>query len=426
MQFLNEAVAYLEAIKNKEISFTNVINKKINTLALDSDELEKLKGTLKSVINCYHFLFWEINSHFFEKDETVKDALIVSLAALRYVKNVDESAVKEFLTTYKENKSLDFDVDEAMNFLLSIKAEPTPIPEKYEKAFAKKMALKYAYPEWVVRMLIKHFGIKHTFKSLVSSRKAVKLSLSVNPLKTNVFDVVNNNSDFTLGKLGSLSMRYGGKTKLIEYAAFKDNEYFMMDESNQFAIDQLEPLDGEEVFVYGDAKGLMACDLALMMNDIGRINTCLTNINDLNVTRNMIRRFGLRSIYAFEEASSNLLITHIGPNSLDKMLLLAPSSELGLIRRNPDILLTLKREDLDGIIDNQRKLLEETATFIKEEGILLYMVKTMNKKESTKIIEEFLTNHPEFTLVDERQIFPYEYFCDGFYYAKLKKTGKNE
>lgn len=424
MHYLNRTLDYLEEIKRKEISFTSVINKKLNADGLDEQDVNKIKSTLKGVVNCYFFLFWEINSHYFEQDEKFKEMLVVSLAALRYVKNVSLEEIKLFLIEYKEQENMEFDLDEVLEFLSKLKEQPTPIPKKYEQAFAKKMSLRYAYPEWIVRMMIKHFGIKHTFKTLASSRKAVKLSLSVNPFKTNVFDVANSNQDFTVGTLGSLSIRYGGKPKLIEYPEFKNNAYFMMDESNQFVIDNLSPLEGEEVFVYGDNKGLMSCDIALMMNDFGKVYTCANNILDLNSMRSAIKRFELKSIYPFEEANIDLLITHFKEKSFDKVLLFAPSSELGLVRKNPEILLTLKKEDIDGIIEREKTLLEALAPFVKEDGVLVYAVKTINKKESTNIIASFLEAHSDFALVEDRQIFPYEHLTDGVYFAKLQRSGQ--
>ena len=81
-------------------------------------------------------------------------------------------------------------------------------------------------------------------------------------------------------------------------------------------------------------------------------------------------------------------------------------------------------QNLDEIVALQKQLLDTAAMVCKENGVLVYSTCTLNKKENEKQIESFLKRHEEFTLVSERSYFPYEYDTDGFYMAKLVKSGK--
>lgn len=82
----------------------------------------------------------------------------------------------------------------------------------------------------------------------------------------------------------------------------------------------------------------------------------------------------------------------------------------------------MKSEDMDSLIPVQRKILESCATHVKEKGQLIYSTCTVNKKENEKQVEYFLNSHPEFSLIDEKMIFP-TLSQDGFYMAKLEKKG---
>ena len=105
----------------------------------------------------------------------------------------------------------------------------------------------------------------------------------------------------------------------------------------------------------------------------------------------------------------------------DKVLLDAPCSGLGVVRRKPDILRKITPERIDSIINDQKLLLESANKHLKVGGVLVYSTCTINKNENEKQIAKFIENHPNYQLIEEKVILPYEYNSDGFYIAKLKK-----
>ena len=78
-------------------------------------------------------------------------------------------------------------------------------------------------------------------------------------------------------------------------------------------------------------------------------------------------------------------------------------------------------QNLDKYIAKQKEVLKDLSTFVNDGGILIYMVDTLNKKESLSVVSSFLLNNPEFELIDERQIFPFEDEDVALYYAVMKK-----
>ena len=177
---------------------------------------------------------------------------------------------------------------------------------------------------------------------------------------------------------------------------------------------------GDEALLVCEDRGTIALNMAMMMKDVGTIHVACQNIFDLNSTRNIANRFKIHSLDMFE-STVDLLLTHVPNDSCDKILLIPNSTQFGLIRRKPAVLLTLKRDSLDELIANQKKELEEVSNFLKSGGKIVYAVYTYNRKESNLVISDFLEKHQDFSLIEEKQLFSYEAPSDGVYYAIIQK-----
>ncbi|PKM63619.1 MAG: 16S rRNA (cytosine(967)-C(5))-methyltransferase RsmB, partial [Firmicutes bacterium HGW-Firmicutes-20] len=103
----------------------------------------------------------------------------------------------------------------------------------------------------------------------------------------------------------------------------------------------------------------------------------------------------------------------------DTVLIDAPCSGLGVLRRKPDIKMTIMPSDLDQIQKLQESILNESSACVKVGGKLIYVTCTINKKENQQQISSFLLAHPQFELVEEQQYLPHQNDADGFYMAKL-------
>ena len=110
--------------------------------------------------------------------------------------------------------------------------------------------------------------------------------------------------------------------------------------------------------------------------------------------------------------------------SFDAILLDGPCSGLGVLARKPEI----RYHDasmMDELIQIQYELLKTASSLLKKGGHMVYSTCTLNKKENRKNIDRFLGEHPEFELIEDRTILPFEYHSDGFYMARLVKKNEN-
>lgn len=420
MSILKVIHSYLEEIKNGERSFQRLINKGLKEFSQEESFI--IKDSLKSIVNRYYFLSWELNKIYPVEDELLKDYLICALGQYHYVNNITEEQILSFLNEDLNEFEQKISSDEFYQKMISLNGNVFPISEKEHSILVKRLAINYAYPEWVCKMISKHFGFKKAYKAIASSRKSIKLALKVNTFLTNSDDLTNKYpSLFEKGNLSEDTVRYIGKEKLIELEQFKKNMIFVEDEASQLLVKKLSLEINDTCLLINEERGALAIDMAMNMKDVGQIHVSTKNIIDCNGVKAMANRFKIHSLDVFE-SNVQLLITHVEKESCEKVLFIADSSSLGLVRRKPDVLLTLKRDNLDNIIANQKEQLAEASTFVKKDGLLEYAVFTYSRKESKEVIEDFLNNHSEFSLIEDRQIFTYEAPSDGVYYALLKRN----
>lgn len=424
MNLLDYSLGLFNRVLTKEITFAQAMNKYVGQLNVDNSDVTKIKDVLKSVINRYYFFKWELNEVIkddFSSDEV--NILIISLAFARYCRNV---VINDVLTWLKESikeNNYKINFEEAKNKISSIYQKPTTIDEFNKNIASKRLSLMYSYPEWLIKMWLKHYGPKNTIKTISFTRSQTPIALSINMMKGD-FEALNKDEDFTKSKLTTSGYSYVGKGKLNENKFFLNHDIFVLDHSLQFVVDILDPFQGDKVLICSDNK-TVSLATALRMNDFGKVNYVCPNINASNQTRLMASHFRLSNLIPIE-SSLSLLITHYQYGEMDKVLCMPPSSDFGLIRKKPEIVITFKKEDMDNLIKVQKEYIEEFSKYVKDEGTFVYSVTTLNDKESRKIVKEFLSKHSEFFLMEEKIIFPYEYQTDGVYYAKMIKKSEED
>lgn len=113
--------------------------------------------------------------------------------------------------------------------------------------------------------------------------------------------------------------------------------------------------------------------------------------------------------------------TEKNPETFDLVNLDVPCSGLGVLSGKPEGKERIGEEDLKALADLQRKILDGSESAVKPGGLLLYSTCTVNPEENGGQIRLFLSAHPEFELLEERQILPGEGDSDGFYFARMRR-----
>ncbi len=425
MNLLIKTYDLLKNLKDGKYTFSTLMNKNIDECNLDELDKNYVKNSLKCIVNRYHTLRFQILEEFKTNDEVLLDYLIIGLSYLLFVKGFSKQDLLNQLKEVSDEKKYDLDMDVINSLYDHILEKPyDKLVGIYEDNFIKKTALLYAYPEWIVGMVKKQYGSKNAYKSFAATRKSKKdITVCLNPMEDN--NEIAKDPSFIKLEYASCAYNYEGSDPLVKVDLFRRKKVYVMDGSEQLLVDVLNPLQSENILIFGDQKAMMAISCAYKMNDFGVVNYFSSDSTSYFDAKTKLKSFGVKSLKV-EEATYNLLCTHLDYESCDKVLCMPKSSRLGEVRKYPEILLQLKQSDLDGIIANQKETINEVSKFVKKGGMLIYSVPTLNAKESMHLVHNFLDEHKDFALVEEKMVFPYEYKTSGIYYAKLKKNEMEE
>lgn len=345
--------------------------------------------------------------------------LLMSLYQLRYMEKVPSYAtINEAVEIMKE-----MDGQQAANFangvLRNLNRMEIHLDESMFKTTLEYYSVKYSHPLWLLQMMEKHYGEEITKKICEVNQTPPNVAMRVNTLKVSLESMLEL-PYFRRGKLAKYSLIYTAGNSLNDFSYLKKGEVFIQDESSQFVAEFLNPIENSTVLDMCAAPGSKSINLGILMKNTGKITALDLHPHRVKLIDNAVRTMGLSNI---ETKAMDATKVESLEKTYDYVLLDAPCSGYGVIRRKPDILLKNEQGDLDGLIQLQAALLEAAYRVMKNQGTLVYSTCTLNKKENNLQIESFLNRHEDLELVESRQIFPFEYDSDGFYMAKIKRKG---
>jgi len=115
-----------------------------------------------------------------------------------------------------------------------------------------------------------------------------------------------------------------------------------------------------------------------------------------------------------------------GSNVFDKVLLDAPCSGTGTLRRNPEIRWRLAEDDIRKFAETQKRFLANAAELVKPGGRLVYSTCSVEREENEEVIEEFVARDKRFKVLNTERTWPYRHGCDGFFIAAMEKQFRQD
>ena len=407
---------YVEkAYSNIEIDHV-IRENKINEL-----DAKLLTNIVYGTLSHERLLNWEIK-HLCEKTpkEQARIILLMSLYQKRFLDRIPEFAIiNEAVAVAKKVGG-----DAMGNFVNAILRESQRQNLEFNKEDCKDeyeyLSIAYNMPVWVIKMWETHYGKEKTLNLLKANLQEAPLSTRVNIHKANK-ELIKENPDFIDGNLAKNSLIYTGSTPIAQTEVMKKGLVSVQDESSQYVVEVLDPQENDKVLDMCAAPGSKTQYISELMNNTGKVLALDIHPHRVEIMKKYLTNLQLTNVTCVCYDSTKLHEKSKLVGSFDKVLLDAPCLGLGVIRRKPDIALSLQGEKLDEIVLLQAKLLEEAYLMLKDGGTLLYSTCSINKKENDAQIMAFLGKHKDMKRVFEKQIFPFDYNSDGFYICKLVK-----
>ena len=298
----------------------------------------------------------------------------------------------------------------------------------------RRLALEHSHPEWLVERWLKQYGPERTEAVCRENNRPPVQAVRANRLKISRDELLQRlreqcPGDFQPSTIASQGIRYEGTLPLAHSRWHQEGWLTVQDESAQLVSEILDPQPGMRVLDACAAPGGKTTHLAERMNDRGAIEAWDIYDHKVNLVRQAAERLGLSSITA--KRFDARLGAQRGTERFDAVLLDAPCSGLGVIRRRPEIKWVRQAADIPRLVQLQRELLAGVAPLVRPGGILVYSTCTLEREENEENVAWFLDQHREFQLDRETphplcaegwvQIFPDQYHSDGFFIARLKK-----
>lgn len=299
-------------------------------------------------------------------------------------------------------------------------------------------SIKYGVAPWLIEQLDKELGEEKTDQILESINHPSRQAARVNTNETTQTEVINQldedgyqaepsdiAEDGVIVTEGSI-----GRSPL-----FGNGALTIQDESAMLVAEAMQLAPGMEVLDACAAPGGKTTHIAQKIGDEGHVLALDLHPKKVGLIKQNAKRMGLDERVTAKALDARKIDSIIEDDYFDRILVDAPCSGIGLMRRKPEIRYEKTPEDSQNLHEIQLGILNAMAPKVKDNGIITYSTCTILEQENEKTISAFLELHPEFTLVPTQtakklkedrsvpylNIYPDDFGSDGFFIACLQK-----
>ncbi len=279
--------------------------------------------------------------------------------------------------------------------------------------------IKNNLPEWLWNELTQSLGKERCEQLAETLMKPAPLDLRVNTMKINRDDLLaqmnaSTNRFEAIPTPYSLDgIRIFGKPSLQTSTWFKDGLFEVQDEGSQILCHLLAPKRGEMVVDFCAGAGGKTLALGAMMRSTGRLYAFDTSERRLANLKPRLARSGLSNVHPVWIDSENDPKIKRLAGKIDRVLVDAPCSGLGTIRRNPDLKWRQTPEEIKKLGQTQLAILESAGRLVKPGGRLVYATCSLLDQENQGLVELFLEKHPEFEVLPAAEALGQHFLHDG-------------
>lgn len=431
------AVTALNKIFNKGVKPKQILEE----LSHDLDKRDRafLMEIVYGVLRCRDYLDWMLKD-FLKKPSGLSPNTLNNLRSavyqIKYMRVPEWAVVDEAVNLERFNQGKRTLVNAVLrNFLRhkdEIKDPPKDNPVEY-------ISVTTSHPRWLVKRWIKRFGYDEALKLAEKNNEMPPLAIRMNNVseKEQVLQILHEKG------AGVHPTRYSPVGVVIEghYSYQELSEilpftYFVQDEAAQLVTYLLNPSPDERILDACAAPGGKTTHIAQMMKDSGEIIAVESEEKRIRQLEENVSRLGIKSV---KIVHGDVKFLDIG--QFDKILIDAPCSSIGVIRRNLDVKYRHNEKDLIGYKGNQLDMFRAVSRFLKAGGLMVYSVCSTEPEEGEEVIKEFLHGNPDFSIIrgdhdflapfevlDKDghlfyRTFPHRHDMDGFFAARLKRIG---
>jgi len=280
-------------------------------------------------------------------------------------------------------------------------------PKKAESTL-KYLSVKYSHPEWMIKEWIKLFGEEFTESLLQKNNETPQLTVRANTLKTTKEELSNILRDAGYevdgGKYAPEALIIKNPASVTNIEAFQKGYFQVQDESSMLVGNILDPKPGELIMDVCSAPGGKTTHIAQLMENKGTIIARDIHPHKIKLIDDAAKRLSISCIKTEVFDATKLDERYV--MKADRVLVDAPCTGLGIIRRKPDIKWERHEKDSEEITKLQRTILDISSEYVKPGGVLVYSTCTIMPEENQDIVLDFISRKRDFELEDITELLP--------------------
>ncbi|MDP9674717.1 16S rRNA (cytosine967-C5)-methyltransferase [Paenibacillus jamilae] len=431
----------------QEGAYSNLeLNRRLQQAGLSASDVglttELVYGTVARRNTLDYFLNKFVQKGTAKLQPWVRSLLRMSVYQLVYLDRVpDHAVVSEAVTIAKRrgHQGISGMVNGVLRSMLR-ESDKLHIPDGLSAE--ERISLEHSHPQWLVKRWIKQYGTDTAEAICKANNEPPAVSVRVNTTMTSrdqlLDEMIAKGIDAVPSAVSpyGIVVRSGGNMALTSW--YTDGLLSVQDESSMLVAEAVAPEPGMAVLDCCAAPGGKTAHMAELMKDRGRIVANDLHAHKHQLIREQANRLGLDAVETVTGDALDLKERY-APASFDRILLDAPCSGFGVIRRKPDLRWSKTAQDVRDITQLQHELLDSVAGLLKPGGILVYSTCTIEPDENEGQLARFLSEHPEYELAKDHsfpavshemdgiqkgsvQLLPQHFHSDGFYIARLRRV----
>lgn len=313
----------------------------------------------------------------------------------------------------------------ANSVLRKVAASASSIPfPSMEKDAVGYLSIVHSHPKWMVRRWVERFGEEAAESVCVANNTPPPLTARVNVLKTSRESLIQRLAEEGVEAAPREEEQAIEIVKcpmvISELPSFREGLFYLQDVSAMIPAKMLSPAEGEKVLDLCSAPGGKATHLAELMGNRGLVVACDVDEAKMALLRENVERLGAKIVRSL--LADGTRIDAVLRPEFDRVLVDAPCSNTGVLRRRVEARWRLREKDIKQLQQMQVSLLRSACVVLRRGGALVYSTCSIEAEENQEVIKEFLAQRVNFELVEERAFLPrLRRGGDGGYAAKLVK-----
>ena len=417
---LKQIAEILDGIINSSISFHDA-NVQIQKKALNSERVRVDVAYIGAVLRNYVSLNALIDSYFSKIMKSLRSSLLIGLVTLRYSKDEKEKdEIKVLLEELFRRVGLENYLVSLKNLMSNVENSDKLIPKEYQPNTIQYFSCLYNIPSDLFKMWSKQYGIRTAIRTASSYSRRAPAVYRVNTNKILQGDLLAKNEQGLRASETTNVLNYNGKGSIRSSASHKEGLIFKT-QKMVFDITQKMDVKNSDTLIYASDETCIPFEIMLSIQENEGKGLDIVVSRDSIKFPLMQKANAIRNVKQYvRTAPFEGLEAHLH-KKYHNVVFIPASTKLDDVSARPELLIQLNLDVMDKLIQEQAAGLSALAQYVEEYGYIYYMIPTLSKKETTKIVHDFVNSNPDYKVVSETQYFPFEKGGATLYCAILKK-----